>query len=252
MPEDTKKVKVDGEEASLHITDQSVMFEKGGRVSGFERSTIRMVKPDGDAMIIAYSVGSKVESVRVEPMTAVASLVASSASQAPAGVSITGQDAVFEKLYWDARNELEERLAKVETEPKNKTFRLTPQEDARYSQICRQMESIVANKYDFDSSPEDSPISFWGLEKQPLGIQTDVVKVLHIRFLRTLLDSTAEKSDVVYSGTEVWPTDWPHILERFALGNKLYTTDAFTTYVDYLKSHWKYAPGDKKPALARQ
>ena len=66
------KVRVDGEDAILHITDRSVMFEKGGRVSGFERSAIRMVKPDGDAMIIAYSAGSEVKSVRVEPMTAVA------------------------------------------------------------------------------------------------------------------------------------------------------------------------------------
>ena len=39
-------VKVEGEYAVLHITDQSIMFEKGGKVSGFERSAIRMVKPD--------------------------------------------------------------------------------------------------------------------------------------------------------------------------------------------------------------
>ncbi len=46
-------MKVDGDEAVLHITDQSVMFERNGKVSGFERSAIRMVKPDGDTMIIA-------------------------------------------------------------------------------------------------------------------------------------------------------------------------------------------------------
>src|SRR5438445_13796622 len=81
------KVKVDGEEAILHITDQSVMFEKGGRVSGFERSAIRMVKPDGDAIIIAYSAGSEVKSVRVEPMTSVASLLMSSS---PSGARPNG------------------------------------------------------------------------------------------------------------------------------------------------------------------
>jgi len=64
------KVKSDGEDAILHITDQSIIFEKGVRVSGFERSVIRMVKPDGDAMIIAYSAGREVKSVGVEPMTA--------------------------------------------------------------------------------------------------------------------------------------------------------------------------------------
>ncbi len=63
---DAKRVTVDGEEAVLHITDQSIMFEKGGKVSGFERSAIRMVKPDGDAMIIAYSIGSWAQSVRIE------------------------------------------------------------------------------------------------------------------------------------------------------------------------------------------
>src|SRR2546426_8007267 len=69
------KVRVDGEDAILHITDRSVMFERGGRVSGFEKNAIRMVKPDGDVMIIAYSVGSEVKSVQVEPMTAVATLL---------------------------------------------------------------------------------------------------------------------------------------------------------------------------------
>ena len=69
----------------LHITDQSVMFEKAGKVSGFERSAIRMVKPDGDAMIIAYSAGSEVKSVRVEPMTAVASLLVSKSGSIGAG-----------------------------------------------------------------------------------------------------------------------------------------------------------------------
>ena len=95
-------MKVDGEEAVLHITDQSVMFEKAGKVSGFERSAIRMVKPDGDAMIIAFSSGSEVKSVRVEPMTAVASLlVRSSASSPTLGRPQTGEpastlDEVFE------------------------------------------------------------------------------------------------------------------------------------------------------------
>ncbi|MDG6900892.1 MAG: hypothetical protein JRM80_02910 [Nitrososphaerota archaeon] len=59
----TAKVRMDGEEAALHITDQSVMFEKGGRVSGFESSAVRTVKPDGDAMIMAHSAGSELRSV---------------------------------------------------------------------------------------------------------------------------------------------------------------------------------------------
>jgi len=42
---DSTRVKVEGEDAVLHITDQSVMFEKGGTVSGFERSAIRMPRP---------------------------------------------------------------------------------------------------------------------------------------------------------------------------------------------------------------
>ena len=113
-------VKVDGEEAVLHITDQSVMFEKAGRVSGFDRSAIRFVKPDGDVMIIAYSAGSEVKSVRVEPMTAVVSLLMPSSSPSPGpneGRALASNDAVdevFEKLYRETRKELEERLAKVQ------------------------------------------------------------------------------------------------------------------------------------------
>ena len=103
------KVKVDAEEAILHITDQSVMFEKEGRVSGFERSAIRMVKPDGDAMIVAYSAGSEVKSVRVEPMTAVASLLLSNSGSTSGRVqtSTAGVDEILEKFYRDTRKELE-------------------------------------------------------------------------------------------------------------------------------------------------
>src|SRR5256712_4825789 len=117
------KVKVNREEAILHITDQSVMFEKGGRVSGFERSAIRMVKPDDDAMIIAYSAGSEVKSVRVEPMTAVASLLmptsplSAGANEGRAPASTAALDEVFERLYRYTRKELEERLATVQEEP---------------------------------------------------------------------------------------------------------------------------------------
>src|SRR2546425_3816331 len=136
-------VKVEGEDAVLHITDQSVMFEKGGKVSGFERSAIRMVKPDGGAMIIAYSAGSEVNSVRVEPMTAVVSLLIPSSppsagpseGHAPASSAL---DEVFERLYRETRKELEERLAKVQEEPENKKFRLTLDEEARFEKISQQ------------------------------------------------------------------------------------------------------------------
>jgi hypothetical protein len=39
------------------------MFEKGGKVSGFERSAIRMVRPNGDAMNMAYATGGELKSV---------------------------------------------------------------------------------------------------------------------------------------------------------------------------------------------
>ena len=113
MPE--SKVKVDGEEAILHITDQSVMFETGGKVTGFERSAIRMVKPDGDAMIIAYSAGSKVESIRVEPMAAASSLLVSGPSPATVQAPVAGLDDALQRLYLDARKELEERLDSTES-----------------------------------------------------------------------------------------------------------------------------------------
>jgi hypothetical protein len=246
--EEVNRVKVDGEEAVLHISDQSVMFEKGGKVSGFLRSAIQMVKPDGDAMIIAYSVGNEVKSVKVEPMTAVTSLLVSgSASQAQAPV--TGLNEVFETLYRDTRRELEDKLMKIQREPENMSLRLTPNEEMRYSGVSRQMEKIVGVKFGFAPRTEDSPISFWGLEKEPPELQLDVVKTLHVSFLRTIVSPRAENSDIVYSGTEVWPEDWPLILDRFRLGGGPYSTEPFKGYVSYLKSHWKYHPGDRRPVL---
>ncbi len=247
------KVKVDREDAVLHITDQSVMFEEGGSVSGFERSAIRMVKPDGDAMIIAYSVGSEVKSVRVEPMTAVASLLvpqtrSGSTSSNPRWTATPGSlDELFEQLYRDTRKELEERLANVQEQPENKGLRLNAEEEARYSQVSRQMESILGAKYGFGPRAEDNPISFWGLEKQPYVLQLDVVKTLHISFLRMIVSPTAERNDIIYSGTEVWPEDWERILVRFRLSDKPFLTGKFK---GYLESHWKYRPGDRKPVLA--
>lgn len=246
-----KKVKVGGEEAVLHITDQSVMFEKGGRVSGFERSTIRMVKPDGDAMIIAYSVGSEVKSVRVEPMTAVASLLTSGDTSSVNQAVAAGLDEVFEKLYRDTRKELEEKLAKIQAEPENMNLRLTAEEEVKYSQASRQLENLLGSKYSFNSRSEDSPMSFWGLDKQPYNLQLDVVKALHVSFLRTITSPRAEKSDVVYSGTEVWPEDWSRILNHFGLDGGLYNSEDFAKFIQYLKANWKYTPGDRRPLLAR-
>jgi len=254
---DSTKVKVDGEEALLHITDKSVMFEKGGRVSGFERSAIRMVKPDRDAMIIAYSVGSEVKSVRVEPMTAVASLLVPIGSGVASGkVQSSGMslDEVFEQLYHDTRRELEERLAKVQAEPGNKNLRLTSEEEARYAEISRQMDGLIGARFGFDPRPVPgvtSPISFWDLEKRPEEFQLAVVKERHIRFLRLLVGSKAEQSDVVYSSDEVWPEDWPRILKRFDLGYGPYVSGAFESYINRLKASWEYKPSDKKPLLAR-
>jgi hypothetical protein len=246
------KVRVDGEEAVLRLTDQSVMFEKEGKVSGFERSAIRMVRPDGDAMIIAYSVGSEIKSVKVEPMTAVASLVASRSTTVPTQVSTTALDEVFDKLYWNARRELEGRLTKVQDQPENKSLRLSQEEETRFADVSRQMENVIGTRYGFNQlDAESTPISFWGLEKQPEELQLAVVKIRHIRFLRLIVGPKAEQSDIVYSTDEVWPQDWPRILERFNLGNDLYATKAFNGYVDFLKTRWEYKPGVKKPALAR-
>ena len=245
------RVRVDGEEAVLHITEQSVMFEKGGRVSGFERSAIRMIKPDGDAMIVAYSAGSEVKSVRVEPMTAVASLLVSASTTDRVQSQQTGLDEVFDKLYRDTRRELEDKLAKVEAEPLNKNVRLRREEEVRYSGVSNQMESIAGIRNGFNPRADNTPISFWGLETQPYELQLAVVKIRHIRFLRLAAGPNAERSDVVYSSDEVWPEDWPRILEKFNLGNSPYTTDAFGGYVDYLKGHRKYQPTAKRPALLR-
>ena len=242
------KVRVDGEEAVLHLTDQSVMFEKGGKVSGFERSAIRMVKPNGDAMIIAYTVGSKVESVRVEPMTAVASLAISSESTSSLQLSTRGVDEVFERLYMETRKELEERLDRVEDQPENKALRLTAEERQKYITTRNQMTSLIGSKYGLNPETEYL-LSFWGLENRPYELQISAVKVMHIDFLLGIVSPRAETEDVGYQALQVWPQDWPRILGRFNLGNELYTSPKFGHYTDYLKSHWEYSPSSRRPVL---
>ena len=248
-------VKVDGEETVLHITDQSVMFEKGGRVTGFERSAIRMVKPDGDAMIIAYSAGSEVKSVKVEPMTAVASLLmlgsppSAGPNEGHAPNARGAVDEVFERLYRDARQELEERLSRVEREPENRSLRLSPEERQKYIAMRNQMTYLAGVRHGVDPEGDKPLLTFWGLEKQPFQLQLDVVKILHIDFLLGLVSPKAETEDIGYSTYQVWPQDWPRILERFNLGNGPYTTELFTNYVGYLKSHWKRYPSDRRPLL---
>ena len=245
---EANRVKIDGEEAVLHITDQSVMFEKGGKVSGFERNSIRMVKPDGDGMIIAYSVGSEVKSVRVDPLTAVASLVTSRTAPTSGQISTTGLNQIFEKIYWDTRKELEERLAKVQAEPENRSLRLTPEEETKYSQISRQMENLLGSKFGFNARAEESPMSFWGLEKQPREVQLDVIKTLHISFLRLMVGPKAEISDIAFSSTEVWPEDWERILIEFQLAEAPFLSENFKRY---LSAHWTTRPSERKPALVR-
>jgi hypothetical protein len=246
--EEAKIVKVDGEEVLLHITDQSVMFEKGGRVSGFERSAIRMVKPDGDAMIIAYSSGSEVKSVKAEPITAFASLIVSGAAQTQL-TSRVGPDEVFERLYEDARKELEERLGKVEDQPENKDLRLTPEERQKYITIRNQMTNLIGAKLGANPDEGEPLLTFWGLENRPREFQVGVVKTMHVDFLLGIVSPKAETEDVGYQARQVWPEDWPRILERFNLGNELYLSEKFNKYVNYLKTHWEYHPASRRPVL---
>jgi hypothetical protein len=246
--EETKRVKVDGEEAVLHITDQSVMFEKGGKVSGFERSAIRMVKPDGKAMIIAYLVGSEVKSVRIEPLTAVASLMVSGSAEAQPASQV-GLDEVFENLYRDTRNELEVRLARVEAEPENKGLRLTTEERQKYIAIRNQMTNLAGAIYGVNPDGDEPLLTFWGLENRPRDLQIAVVKITHVDFLLGVVSPRAETEDVGYNAFQVWPQDWPRILKRFNLGDGPYTTEGFNSYIGYLKSHWTYSPAAKRPVL---
>ena len=177
------KVRVDGEEAVLHITGQSVIFEKGGTLSGFERSAIRMVKPDGDAMIIAYSAGSKVESIRVEPMAAVSSLLVPGPSSATVQAPVAGLDDVLQRLYLDARKELEERLDTINKEPEDMSLRLTEEEFQTFVKVRNQMYDIIGAKHHFDPYAPGNSIGFVGLDGQPHEKQVDELKSLHINFL---------------------------------------------------------------------
>jgi len=246
-------VKVDGEEAVIHITDQSVMFEKDGKISGFLRSAIQMVKPDRDAMLIAYSAGSEVKSIRVEPMTAAMPLLMPGSQQGSAAnvsktpTSTTALDEVFERLYREARKELEERLGMVQRDPENRGLRLTPDEEERYAKVSRQMEDIAGIKYGFNPRVDAGPLSFWDLEKQPYEFQVDAIKIRHISFLREIAGPRAETADISYVGENVWPEDYERILIRFKLADEPFLTDRFKSY---LKSKWTKSEGNRKPVLA--
>ena len=249
-----EKVKVDGEEAVLHITDQSVMFEKGGMVSGFERSAIRMVKPDGDAMVIAYSAGSEVKSVRVEPMTAVISLTTPETVPGSTQVPVTGLDDMLERLYRDARKELEERLDIINKEPANVSLRLTEEEFQVFVRMRNQMYDIIAAKYHFDPYAPGNSIGFVGLDTQPPDKQLDELKSLHINFLLYLATKRAESNDAAYETADVWPEEWDVILARFGLSDGgLPPTKRWREYIAYLRPKWThFQKCNKTPAFARQ
>ena len=232
-------MKVDGEEAVLHITDQSVMFERdGGKITGFEREAIRMLKPVDDAMAIAYAAGPEIRSVRVEPVTAAASLLipgprrGSSTGAVPATGLLTD---VFEKLYWGTRRELEERLAEVSEEPENMSLRLTEEEEERYNQIRRQMRLMVGVKFGFDTDAPGNSLGFFGLEKEPYERQFDTIKVMHLKFLQYLASPRAEITDISYSIENVWPDDWERVLVRFKLADGPFLSEK---YMGYLKTKW--------------
>ena len=247
------KVKVDGNEAVLHITDQSVMFETGGKVAGFERSAIRMVKPDGDAMIIAYSAGSKVESIRVEPMAAVSSLLVPGPNSTSVQAPVAGLDDVLQRLYLDARKELEERLDTIDKEPEDMSLRLTEEEFQTFVKVRNQMYDIIGAKHHFDPYAPGNSIGFVGLDGQPHEKQVDELKSLHINFLLYLATKKAESNDVAYETADVWPEEWNIILPRFGLlGAAPLPTERWKNYLAYLRPKWThYQKGNKTPALAR-
>ena len=250
---DDSRVRVDGEEAVLHITEQSVMFEKTGKVSGFERSAIRMVKPDGDAMIIAYSVGTKIESIRVEPVTAAAPLLAPGSNSSSTQASMAGLDEVFERLYTEARKELEERLDRINKEPGNMSLRLTEEEFQKFVKARNQMYDIIGAKHHFDPYAPGDSIGFVGLDNQPHEKQLDELKSLYVNFLLYLATKKAESNDVAYETADVWPEEWDIILPRFGLSNAApLPTGRWKDYLAYLRPKWThYQKGNKTPVLAR-
>jgi hypothetical protein len=245
-------VKVDGEEAVLHITDESVMFERGGKVSGFLRSAIQMIKPDGDTMLIAYTVGNEVKSVRIEPITALTPLLTHGPQKDSSLRGITTSptaalDEVFEKLYRDARRELEERLAKVMEEPQNNSLRLTPEEEKRYSEVFGQMMRIIRTKHGIDEDDPSHPLATWSLHEQPYPVQLEVIKAEHILFLHEIAGSRAENADIGYTATGIWPRDMERILVRYKLIERPFLT---TEFKNYLKSKWKRPENKRKPVIA--
>lgn len=246
-------VKVDGEEAKLHITDQSVMFEKDGKVSGFLRDAIQMVKPDGDSILIAYTVGNEVKSVKVEPITALTPLLAprsqkssgSGATVAP--FAATALDEVFDKIYRQARKELEENLSKVMEEPENKSLRLSSDDEERYAQVFGQMMNMIRAKHSINGDDFNDPLTTWRLHEQPYEVQLEAIKAYHIMFLHEIAGLRAETADIGYTDTGIWPDDMERILVHFKLIEGPFLN---VQYKDYLKSKWKRPENKRKPVIA--
>jgi hypothetical protein len=245
-------VKVDGEEAILHITNQSVMFEKGGKVSGFLRSAIQMIKPDGDAMLIAYSVGNEVKSVRVEPMTALTSLLihdsrkGSGSSETVTPAASGALDEVFERLYKETRDELEQRLNRVMEQSRNKSLRLTPEEEKRYGEVFAQMMRMIRTKHGIDEEDPEDRLTTWSLHEQPYDLQLEFIKAMHVSFLNEVAGPRAETADIGYTATGIWPEDMEHVLAHYKLINGPFLTAEFKAY---LQSNWKRPENKRKPVI---
>jgi hypothetical protein len=235
MTEEKTTVKIDGEDAVLHITDTSVMFKKNGRIEGFEKSAIRLVESDGNAAIIAYAVGGEIRSVRVEPVSAVAKLIQAHADKK------TVADA-FESLYERLRAEARPRFLKIQEDPENESLRITQKEwEEKYREAIGELEELCRVKHgmepDFISDATDIP------ENSSYECERDHAKVLYIEWLLLCMYyDWVRQIDIYCRDFGIWPDDWEYLNKKYHLEDEPIMSEKF---INYLYSKLPSKKGDE-------
>jgi hypothetical protein len=186
-----RKVRVNGEEATLHITEKSVLFESGtGGVTGFERSAIRMVakNQEGD-IVIAYADGSIVKSVTVSVIEGDSSeLLFSDALKEHLGPSVLDEE--MERMFIRDRDLL---LKKLENMKNGMTDPLTKEEDKRIGRDRSTMYEAWGNKFEKEFPSEKTLwVGPWNLLEYPREHQVSWAKERCLAELQFFVKATAE------------------------------------------------------------
>jgi hypothetical protein len=215
------RASLDGKEGTVRITDKSILFEEVDGITGVERSAIRMVKTnDKGELVVAYADGANVKSVRIKPLDASPAdlLLALKDQNVPQEVF----DEEFERLFQDAKNNLETKLQRA---MKGEPYKMPKAEASKWGSTWRKMEEILNRR--FNIPKWIYPV--WEVRNMPREYQVGWAKYMYVSQTPALIQFVSDYSEsyvgqkqfgghVPYQGGygeghEMWPEDW----ERFFL-----------------------------------